>query len=127
MYLSAYLSYMKDYLYKDEFTKQFINRIENKPKEWNQAIKFSAKKIADDLIEICVQNPPKIIKNELIGSECEFFEYWTNNRTGKWELIKRFFAEQQRPSTCEDWEQFKVAKGMKCLRLSTNQPDYVKY
>lgn len=56
-----------------------------------------------------------------------FFEYWTNNRTGKWELIERFFAGQQLPSVCEDWEKYKVAKGMGCLRLSTNQYDYVKY
>lgn len=72
MYLSAYLSYNKDYLYQDGFTKQFINQIKNKPKEWNHVIKFSAKKITNDLIQLCVQNHPKITQDGLVQNKCDF-------------------------------------------------------
>ncbi|GAB4219368.1 MAG: hypothetical protein Fur009_5210 [Candidatus Microgenomates bacterium] len=115
----------KNYLYSDTFSKSLINEIQEKPKEWEKAVKLKAEKIADDLILICVTYPEE--KNQNKNDYCDSVEYWTNNRSGKWEILERYFAGQEGPTTCEIFESWKVAKGMSCYRLSTGETSKVSY
>ncbi len=83
-----------------------------KPPTWANA-EVSGSYLANDLIQMCIDLP---IKGSM--DLCDYFEYWTNNRTGKWELLDSYSAGEEGPSTCKDWEEWKVARGMPCFRLS---------
>jgi hypothetical protein len=82
-----------------------------RPKEWDQVI-FDANQVAPDLIQVVVA---KSI------NDAGTIEYWTNNRTGTWELLERIQPGQQGIGFCEDWEKLKVAKGMSCQRWVDGQ------
>ncbi len=85
----------------------------SKPTSWlNNKVK--AFEMAADLIQVCVDTPDQ----GEFASECDTFEYWTNNRSGKWELLGSFADGMEGWSSCSDWEELRVAKGMKCVRGS---------
>jgi len=97
----------------------------SKPKEWNGAI-VKSNKMATDLIQLCIRYPDT--KDTIKGENfCDFFEYWTNNRTGKWQLLGRYSAGQEGPSRCESWEKWQVAKGMSCTRLDNGEESTVQF
>jgi hypothetical protein len=82
-----------------------------RPREWDQVI-LDANQMAPDLIQVVVT---KSI------NDAGTIEYWTNNKTGTWELLERVQPGQQGLGFCEDWESLKVAKGMSCQRWVDGQ------
>lgn len=102
---------------EDELTKstrllkEIQNSIGGNHKEWGNAV-VTAGEIASDLVQICVDYP----EGENGGPACDRLQYWTNNRTDKWQLLGSYDSGQEGLHACEDWESLKVAKGMKCQR-----------
>lgn len=120
-----YVSILKNELFADNFTENFIKKIKEPPKQWERAVKFKTNKITDDLNQLCVIYPQE--KNQNKNNYCDFIEYWTNNRSENWEFLDRFYSGQEGPTTCEIYEKWKVAKGLSCYRLSTGETSQVSY
>lgn len=91
------------------------------PLNWNGA-SISGNYLWEDLVQVCVD-----IQTNGSMDECDYFEYWTNNRTNKWQLLGRYSAGQEGPSSCENWEKWKVAKGMECNRLKDGSLSQVTF
>ncbi|MCS6956660.1 MAG: hypothetical protein NZM02_02335 [Patescibacteria group bacterium] len=131
IYLSLYLQNNKEYLYKDNFTKEFINNIKNKPKEWDDAIKISAEKIASDVVRLFIVNSPKFFEGKISEKPEGYFdyvEYWGKSKNDQWFFIERFSGSQEGPISCEYWEKLKIGKGMGCTRLNNQEkPNYVDF
>lgn len=84
--------------------------------------------MANDLYQVLVEYNNIAEETETtLGWFESYSEYWTNNRTGNWELLGRYSSGQQGLSTCEDWEKLKVAKGMECRRLDDGATSQVGY
>lgn len=104
----------------------FVNNIKKNgvpPKQWDGAT-ISVNIMANDLYQVIVEYNNILEENETFLS---YSEYWTNNRTGNWELLGRYSSGQQGLSTCEDWEKLKVAQGMECRKLDDGATSQVKY
>lgn len=90
-----------------------ISSLGHQPQTWTGGT-LTATTLAPDLIEIDIEHPEK-------GPDEGQTQYWTNNRTGKWQLLGSFEHGQEGWGHCEDWEKLKVAKRMSCLRWDNNQ------
>lgn len=84
-----------------------------KPQSWAGGT-ITTTQMASDLIQISISYPAK-------GPDEGVTEYYTNNKTGKWQLIGSYTNGQQGLYYCEDWEKLKVGKGMSCTRTSNGK------
>jgi len=82
--------------------------------EWERGITYETEAIAVDLRRVCVNEQGTTL-------ECDYFEYWTNNRTGNWEKLERNGGATEGSNFCEYFEEWKVAQGVPCHSLNGNE------
>ncbi len=89
--------------------------------EWVPGVTYEVENLASDIRRVCVKTPSSNL-------DCTYFDYWTNNRTGEWERLQRTPGDAEGSNYCEYYEEWKVGKGMPCVRL-TGSPEesFVNY
>ena len=102
-------------IHKDALA-EIVSSIRSVPQEWKGAT-ITTTILASDLIQVNAEHPE-------LGPDNGKTEYWTNNRTGTWQLLGSFSHGQEGWGRCDDWEKLKVAKGMECTRFENGSNNF---